>query len=467
MDQIKAKRGNLLFPFELKPALEWGLILGFIFLCALLILGGIAAPLKILYPAGAFLIGVVLYSRQPLLYFGFTWWLWFLTAFVRRLVDYDSGWQEPSYILLAPYLATLVAGLTIVKDIPHASRKGSISFMLSFASVLYGGAIGAISLPVMSVAVKFLDWIAPVIFGYYAYANWRRYPEFKNNITQVFLWGVLVMGGYGIWQYLVAPGWDGFWIEQTGLLTFGKPEPLEIRVFSTMPSNGPFAVTLMAGLILLLNIPGVLAYGASATGYLSFLLSQTRAAWIGWLFSLLLYFNSLKSSLQLKLFLIITVMALCAVPLTMIEPFSEVISSRVETLSSGTTDLSYKERMEKYNALLSESLSQVTGKGLGGSGAHIDSAILDMFFSLGWLGALPYLAGLFSLLFSTFQIAAARFDPFVSAARAIASGVAMQLVFGSVMTGVSGVVLWTFLGLAMAAQKYYQANQLSKSVYHK
>ena len=61
----------------------------------------------------------------------------------------------------------------------------------------------------------------------------------------------MVMGAYGVWQYMVAPAWDGFWIESTGLLTFGKPEPRQIRVFSTMHSNGPFAVTMMAALLLL------------------------------------------------------------------------------------------------------------------------------------------------------------------------------------------------------------------------
>lgn len=444
--------------FSLNPALEWSLILGFIFLCAVCLLAKVSAPLRILFPAGAFLIGTVLYSRKPVLYLGFTWWLWFLSPWVRRLVDYQSGWQDPSYILLAPYLATLAAALTIIKDLPTSHRQGGGPFILAFISVLYGGAIGAVTSPVMSVATKLLDWLAPVILGYYVYANWRRYPDFKRNLSRVFLWGVLVMGSYGIWQYMVAPAWDGYWITQTELLTFGRPEPLSIRVFSTMNSNGPFAITVMAGLILFFSKPGPLAYGTSAVGYLSFLLSQTRAAWIGWLVAIITFMGSLKSSLQIKVVLVVFTMALCALPLTTIEPFSGVISERLETFSSGSTDLSYRERTEKYELLLRDSLSQVTGKGLGGSGAHIDSAILDMFFSLGWVGALPYLGGLFTLMFRAFQVSAVRFDPFVSAARAIALGVMVQLVFGSVMIGVSGVVMWTFLGMVMAAQKYYRFN---------
>ncbi|PSN20050.1 glucose-6-phosphate isomerase [filamentous cyanobacterium CCP5] len=440
----------------LKPALEWSLILGFGLLCGACLLVKVSAPLRLLYPAGAFLISLVLYTRQPVLYLGFTWWLWFTSAGVRRLVDYQSGWQDPSYILLAPYLATLVAGLTVFKELPTAHRRGSLPFIIAFASVVYGGAIGVINLPIMAVVVKFLDWVVPVIFGCYVYSHWRRYPQFKANLTRVFRWGVLVMGSYGIWQYLVAPAWDSYWIEQTELLTFGRPEPLAIRVFSTMHSNGPFAVTVMAGLILLFNSPGMVSYSASAVGYLSFLLSLTRSAWIGWFFALITFTSALKSSLQLKMVMVIFAMALCALPLTVIEPFSGVISARLETFTAGGSDVSFQERTEKYQEMLGESLSQITGNGLGGSADHIDSAILEMFFSLGWVGTLPYLLGLFTLLFSAFQVTAVRFDPFASASRAIALGVTVQLVFGSVMLGVSGMVLWTFLGMVLAAQKYYR-----------
>lgn len=463
MEIPEAKCRKSLLPIQLQPAFEWSLILGLTFVCTVCILVKVSAPLRVLFPAGAFFIGAVLYSRQSILYVGFTWWLWFLSPWIRRLVDYQSGWQDPSYILLAPYLATLAASLTVIKELPTSHQKGSTSFVLAFASVLYGGAIGLINLPVTSVAVKFLDWVAPIIFGYYVYANWRRYPEFKSNLTQVFLWGVLVMGSYGIWQYMVAPAWDGYWIDQTELVTFGKPEPLSIRVFSTMHSNGPFAVTIMAGLILLFNIPGLIAYGASAVGYLSFLLSLTRSAWIGWFLGIIIFTSSLKSNLQLKIFLVIFVMALCALPLTTIEPFTSVIGSRIETFASGSNDLSYRERTEKYELLLGESLSQVTGNGLGGSADHIDSGILEAFFSLGWIGTLPYSMGLLTLIYKAFQVVAARFDPFVSASRAIAMGVAIQVISGSAMTGVSGVVLWTFLGMVMSAQKYYLANPKLRS----
>ena len=44
------------------------------------------------YLAATLAVGALLYWRRPGLYIGFTWWLWFLTPEVRRLVDYQQGW---------------------------------------------------------------------------------------------------------------------------------------------------------------------------------------------------------------------------------------------------------------------------------------------------------------------------------------------------------------------------------------
>ena len=438
------------------PALEWTLILSFGLMCAGAMATGISWPLRLLYPGGALVIGTVLHSRHPILFVGFTWWLWFLSAWVRRVVDFQSGWQDPSLILLAPYLCSLVALLTLLNDLPALHRRGGLPFVVAFGSVTYGLLVGLIRQPLVGAAVTFLDWATPLIFGYYVYSHWRQYPSFRQNLSRVFLWGAIVMGSYGIWQYLMAPAWDGFWIEGTGLLTFGKPEPMQIRVFSTMHSNGPFAVTMMAALLLLVNAPGLMGYGASAVGYLSILLSLTRSAWIGWFVGLVVFASSLKASLQIKIMAVLFCMTLFALPLTMVQPFAGVITSRLGTFTNAGGDVSYNERMTRYHDMLGEALSQGFGQGLGGSPDHVDSAFLDMFFSLGWLGTVPYLLALAALLLGAFQVSEVRFDPFVSAARAIGLGIAVQLVFGSVMTGVSGVILWTFLGLVLAAQKYYR-----------
>jgi hypothetical protein len=301
--------------------------------------------------------------------------------------------------------------------------------------------------------------------------NWRDYPKYRQNIQRTFLWCVIVTGAYGIWQYLVAPEWDCFWIIETKMVTNGTPEPMGIRVFSTMHSPGPFANVMMAGLLLLFTGRDVLRIPASAAGYLAFLLSMVRSSWGGWLVGMVTLLSSVKPRLQMRLILTILVMSLCVVPLTAIEPFSEVINARIESITNLKKDQSYKDRSQNYDKQLNVALSNSLGNGIGSAffvnekgvleQVVFDSAILDTFFTLGWFGGIPYLGGIILLLFSMFQGTEKRFDPFVSACHAISLGIATQLGLGSVMLSLSGVVFWGFLGMSLAARNYYKQQHIN------
>lgn len=264
-------------------------------------------------------------------------------------------------------------------------------------------------------------------------------------------------GVYGVIQYLVAPEWDRFWAIslKEKAVTFGIPEPLQIRVWSTMSGPLVFAVVMMAGLLLLFNSKEALRLPATVIGYLAFLLSLVRTAWLGWGLGMLTLAASLKANLQMRLIITIMVMVLCVAPLITMEPFSEAINSRLQTLSNVEDDGSGKERALTYKQNLDNALTSYVGKGIGGM-AGTDSAILDMLFALGWLGTIFYLGGMLLLIFKLFQGYESCFDPFASIARAITIGVFFELGLGSVMLGLPGVVLWGFLGVGMAARNYYQ-----------
>lgn len=440
-----------------QSAQAWIVIIGFIAVTALCIVVHVSSILRLLFPTGSFAVGFFLYLRYPQIYLGFTFWMWFLTPWVRRLVDYQNGWQDPNVILLAPYLVTFITVITFLRYFPLVYRQTGLPFVLAVIGVFYGFLVGLINLPATSVIVSLLNWLTPVLFGFHLFVNWQDYPSYRQIIERTFLWGALVTGIYGVWQYLVAPEWDRFWLvnmANQGLITFGQPEPLAIRVFSTMNANGPFAIVMMAALLLLFNTQGVLRFPASVVGYLSFLLSLTRAAWLGWFAGVLIFVTSVKPRLQIRLITTILIMVLCVLPLTAMEPFHQAINSRFQTFSNTSNDISYNERSERYEQSMNVALSEVVGKGLGGAGNHLDSAILDTLFSLGWIGTSLYWGGMLLLMLGVMHTAS--FDPFVSAARAISIGVFIQLIFGSVMLEVSGVVLWGFLGIAMAARQYYQ-----------
>ncbi len=473
-------KGNFLLP---QPALAWLSIAGLVLitiLCAVIRAGTI---IRLIFPAGCFAIGILLYLRYPVLYIGFTWWLWIITPWVRRIVDYQSGWVHPNTILLAPYLVTLVSITTAIKHLPRLLQKDSLPFGLSFLAVTHGFLMGLISslfpspnklnllgkivsgfrttasstitYTLTDVLTGTLDWVAPVIIGCHVFINWQYYPQYRQNIQRVFFWTMAISGIYGVIQYLIAPQWDRFWLEnviELGADSFGSPEPLGIRIFSTMNSPGSFARFMIAGLLLMFTGKGNWRWFSAPFAYLAFLLSLVRSAWGGWFLGLLIFSTSVKPRLQVRLLIMIVVIILCALPLTTIEPFSEVIQDRLETFTNIQEDGSLEARTETYSKVFNIALLEIFGNGFGLPG--MDSSLIDIFIAMGWIGALPYIIGLFLIVFKLISFNDPLADPFFSASKAISLCLIAGFTFGNPFTAVEGVLIWFFLGIAFAGQKY-------------
>lgn len=453
-----------------KNALAW---IASVTLFAGAIIGSFAGAgtiLRLLFPLGALVVGLFLYFRYPVFFIGYTCWVWFSTPFIRRIADYYRGsFDESSLMLLAPYLVGLITLLTVFRYLPIACRTGDLPFILAMGAVFFGFLVGVINNPMVAVARTFLDWMPPVLFGFHVSMSWRRYPEVRKTLESTFLWTCIVTGSYGVYQYLTAPYWERYWLENVGNISFGNPAPMAIRVWSTMNSPPPYGCVMMAALLLLFVNRSWLRIPAAAAGYLAFLLSLVRAAWAGWLIGLLVLIPSLKPQVQMRVIATIVVMALCVVPLTVVEPFSDVIGDRIESFTNVQNDTSYRARAEIYDQNLGTALSDFIGKGLGSTWVvkengqvervALDSGILDTFFTLGWFGGLPYLVAILMLIYAQFHGNETLLDPFVTACRAIAMSFAATLMLGPFMTGLPGLVFWGFLGAGMSARKYYRSTQ--------
>lgn len=453
------------YPQE-RTAQAWIVILGFLFLitASYFISPGL---LRLIFPVIALLVAVFLYLRHSLLYIGFTWWIWFLSPLLTRLVDYRVGWDPTRQMLIAPYLVVFVTIATFLKYLPSAVRKGGLPFILGFIGVFYAFLIGLVYNQPIPVIRGFLDWMSPILFAFHLFINWRDYPSYKQNIQRVFLWCVLLIGTYGIYQFVVAPEWDRFWLIESKLFTSsGNPVPFGMRVWSTLHSVGPFGAVMQTGLLLLFTSSGPLIFPASAVGYLSFLLSQARTNWGGWLLGIIMIMGSVKAKIQMRLITIILVMSMCVLPLLTIEPIAKVVNSRLETFANLQEDGSFKDRSGSYDRNLGLALTNSFGNGLGNiwkvndktgqiEVVVIDSGILDMFFTLGWIGTIPYIGGLLLMLNSVSNYTEGRFDSFLSAARAIGISSCVQLIIYSGMLSIAGMIMWGFLAMAMAGHKYY------------
>ncbi|QSV67195.1 MAG: O-antigen ligase family protein [Aphanizomenon flos-aquae DEX188] len=453
-----------------RSAQSWIIILGFVFLITACYFTS-TASLHLVFPATSFLVGLFLYLRHPIHYIGFTWWIWFLTPLITRLVDYRVGWDPTRQMLIAPYLVVFLTIFTFLKHLPSSLRQGGLPFLLSVIGVSYGCLIGLIYNQPLPVVRSFLDWLSPIIFAFHLFSNWRDYPTYRQHLQRTFIWCVIILGSYGVYQFVVAPEWDRYWLIQSKMFTSaGDPIPFGMRIWSTLHSSGPFGTVMQTGLLLLFTSTGPLIFPASAVGYLSFLLSQVRTSWGGWLLGIIIIFGSVKPQIQMRLITIILVMTICVIPLVTIEPLSKVITTRLESLSNIEKDPSFRDRSATYDRSLNLALSNVIGNGFGNTWkvnektgqievVVIDSGILDMFFTLGWIGAIPYISGLVLMLITVGNYTEGRFDSFLSAARAIGISSCAQLIIYSGMLSIAGMIMWGFLAMAMAGHKYYSRNQ--------
>lgn len=436
----------------------WNEVIAFVIVNGTLLLLGVGNLLNILFPLSATLLGFRLYTKYPVRYFAFVWWMWFLTPLVRRIADFQSFYREPSPILLAPSLVTLISALTLLKKVPQKEVEGFSLYLLGFVSVCYGLCVGMLNYSIIAVGIKGLQWLLPILFGYHVYYSWSKYPLLKASLYRVFKWGTAVMGIYGVYQYVVAPPWDRLWLISSGLLGFqGSPEPLGIRVWSTMDSGEPFGAIMSGGLILLLSKGDSSSLLASVPGYLSFLLATVRSAWLGWVAGFFILATSLKPKQQIRLIILSAVLMLILISISSSSVFSEVIASRFSTFGDLESDQSFSARQGTYANLLGEALSSLVGLGIGGT--IYDSAVLTSLFNLGWIGTALYLGSLSTLLIRLFGSSYVHRDPFIKVSQAVVITALIRIPLNVPMLEASGLLLWGILSLGLAAEKYARAER--------
>jgi hypothetical protein len=450
-------------------------ILGLIFMVAGCILARQGGLLNLLYPVGVLAVGGILYVRHPALYVGFVWWVWFLSPEVRRLVDYQSGWHPQSTVGLAPYLVVGIAMFGLMRHAPKLKVFPLLTIGMACAGLFYAFGVGVLVVGVSAAAFDMLSWLVPVVMAFYFMLNWRYYPDFRRVTQRAFSWGLLLMGLYGIYQFINPPAWDRFWMINADMGVIGSPEPFEVRVFSTLNSPGPLAVVLAAGLLVLLSNGRLRDWPAISAGYAGLLLSVVRSVWgtiiVG---ALVLIAQGGRSRLRLLITLVAT--ALILWPLLSFGPVADVIAERLQTLDALERDTSFMARLQTYVEWAPQALGQVWGMGMGSTGVAtkltnvgttgegyatalggLDLGIIAIPLTLGWPGTLLYVGGAVWLLVYALR-AVRRSDAFVMACRSIVIMMLAQFVFGNVTTGVNGMILWGFLGLAAAAQMYYTHN---------
>jgi hypothetical protein len=405
-------------------------------------------------------LAYLLYRRFPVTYVSFVWWLFFLVCFARRVIDYRSGYSDQNVILATPLLAAMVCVPTLIERRFIWKLPIALPFVLGFASALYGLGVGFLCIPPKTLLISTLGWFAPLIFGFFMLAEFldgERREAHIHSLLRTFCWGTLVMGAYGIYQYVTAPGWDALWMNDSGMGSIGSPEPFAIRVFSTMNGPGAFAYALMAGLLLVVCRRGTLSAIAGALGVGALLLSSVRAAWAALAVGLVLFLIREKKY-RAHVLLAISLTGACVAIAFAFPPARQTIQDRFQTFTDLHDDTSYQERTAGYSEMLPYAEDSPLGSGLGTMDAKFqndtslgtrDSGIWEILLSLGWIGGTVYFLALGLLVFRAWPWGE-DCTPAETAAACISIGLLSQLALGSVNMGVTGLTIWSFGAMAMA-----------------
>jgi hypothetical protein len=425
--------------------------------------GQLASPVYVLV---AVIVGIILIFRTPTTYASFTLWLWFVTPFVRRVLDMHHGWNPTNPCLLAPPLVSMLGLLMLSRYARELRGMLFAPFLLAIAALAYGFSIGTINSSLLAASYSLLTWLAPIVFGIFLAASWRRYPELTVSVRRAYAIALPVLALYGVYQFVRLPAWDAGWMRNADMRSLGPPLPLLLRVFGTLNAPGPYASFLVAGMIVLLPAKGWLRYPAIAIAAISLLLTRTRAVWIAFIIGLVISQLSQPILRLPKRTITMLVIALLALPFAATPQFKNTILPRLNTLTDLRDDNSFIKRVQFSQETASGIVESAEGSGLGTTGGAVklrngqgvrslDNGFLEVFYVLGWPGGALFFMGIGILVLQAFRFAEPRKDSFANSARATAIALISVLPIGDVFTGPTGTFLWSMVGLGIAAHTYH------------
>jgi len=426
------------------------------------------ALLTLAFPALSTAVGLWLYFKSPARYVGFVWWMWFLSPEVRRLADYFKGAFTPTSIVqVAPVAVTMISGFVLIRRYRLLGSWRGLPMLLILLGIGYAYIIGMTSVGFFAATYDLANWMYPVLIGLHIVANARDFPQYRHAIVSTFVWGMLVMGLYGIVQFFLMPPWDAMWMIGSQMNSEGDPVRFGVRVFSTMNSSGPFAFAMMGALVLVPAATQRLRWVAAAAGFASFGLCLVRSTWGGWVIALVIQLAKSSNRTRVRTILGLAVLAGLSMPLLAIGPVADRLQARLETITNLHDDHSYAERNQFYATFAETAFTNIAGMGLGATGTstkltqsdnqlgkygNFDSGVMNIPFVLGWPGTLLYLSGIGWMLARAVRASfSLKDEKFGAACLALACSMFAMLVFTNSFVSTGGLLLYTSMASLIAA----------------
>ena len=341
--------------------------------------------------------------------------VWMVAPLFRRLSDWALGsFTEQSLALYAPPLATALALVSVRSLMRRLRRRERDGLWLLALAMGLGMAVGLFEVGVRPAVFGAAEWLAPIGVGVFAVIALRQSQGAVRTVVD----GLAVLTGavalYGIYQYWTLPEWDEFWLVNVALDSQGSADVGEFRIFATSNSTGVLAVAV-ALLMLVLLWHYRFAYALPLTlSAVMLALTLVRVAWLMVAVGVLVV---VLTSGRQRLFSLLATLGVVAAALSFLPSFSgdlgvvvdEQLSTRLQSFTDLSGDNSFQDRDEFLGEALDAVATQPLGYGFGSSGGaarsaegtaavgSFDNGWLNIPYTLGWIGAVAYLAGLSAL----------------------------------------------------------------------
>lgn len=426
--------------------------------------------------AGIVIVVRFLLARQWQQYLEFTLWMWLLDPFVRRVVDYASVFHRLSPVVItAPFVSLLGILATRAFRTP-VYRDTMAAIGVASAVLVYGLVSGAVQVGPAAAADAGINVLGPLALGIFVLTAPITTSRFEATFTRLSVIGCLGLGAYGTLQFLVLPPWDRDWVENSGINAVGVAEAGSIRVFGTMASPGPYALTLVALIVMALaagrtrsrSHPYV-RFAGIVVAVIALGLSLIRSGWIGLLVAVVLLVATRKlSGIRLAAGAVLLLVGVVLFG----GPIADKISARFDdSASAGSTDYSLGKRIEFQSTIFGDTVTDVVGEGLGATGTasrlagnsdpslvrSFDSGILEPMYTLGSLPGFVLLLTTVTTAVSGFR-RSRRLPDYATFIAVLPIVMVVTMLITNVYLGAYAVMMW--LGIGFSGRQRYDIDPL-------
>jgi O-Antigen ligase len=434
------------------------------------------------FPVFCFFGGIVLLRLSAAYLTEFLVWLWILSPFLRRMVEFHAGGADGALILTGPYIACCVP---LCYLLPHVRRRFGFRLgplALAFGALVYGLAVGIAHYPPATVFKSFLLWFAPLTFSIFVCSNPDLFEDLYGGFRRSMIYGSLIASIYGIYQFFFLPKWDAMWMLNLGNDTFGDPEPMKVRVFGTMNSPQILALFLSVGILLSFHGKSKLRLFVAPLAIFAMSFTMARTAWVSLGTGFFYLFVKARPKFKLQILALTIASATVLVAALNNSQVANAFSKRFSSLSNVQQDDSFVSRVDGHKALLVGMLNYPFGLGLGSqtttigpeaeeakvsqNGAYIlesDSSFAAVALSLGGAGLLMLGILFLRIAMSTFTHPVQR-ESYGEAIKLLCLVLATEFMFQDIVNGPGGFISWTVIALWLVYAQRSPSERQCKAV---